>query len=206
MNSRFITFEGCEGSGKSTQAKLLESYFSKHNIFSLLTREPGGTALAEKLRSVLLSGDKITDPLTEFLILSAARRDHVENKIKPALKNNINVICDRFIDSSLAYQGYGKGLSLKKMEDIFDITIDDFTPDITFLIDIDPARALERIFKNRANEQNHYDKMDLAFHSKIRYGFLELANRNQSRIHVLDGSKEPEIIHEEILRILSSST
>jgi dTMP kinase len=201
MNPKFITFEGCEGSGKSTQAKLLKEHLERLGHKVILTREPGGTELAEEIRKVILSGNKIEDTLTEFLLISAARRDHVLNKIKPALADGSFVICDRFFDSSLAYQGFARGLDLELMQSIKTLTIDGFQPDITFLIDIEPSLALERIQKFRS-DNNHYDAMGINFHNSVRNGFLELAEQNPNRICVIDGNKSQEEVFETIINNL----
>ena len=201
MNPKFITFEGCEGSGKSTQAKLLKEHLERLGHKVILTREPGGTELAEEIRKVILSGNKIEDTLTEFLLISAARRDHVLNKIKPALAEGSFVICDRFFDSSLAYQGFARGLDLELMQSIKTLTIDGFQPDITFLIDIEPSLALERIQKFRS-DNNHYDAMGINFHNSVRNGFLELAEQNPNRICVIDGNKSQEEVFETIINNL----
>ncbi len=197
MKPKFISFEGCEGSGKSTQAKLLAEHLEKLGYKVVLTREPGGTELAEQIRKVILSGNKIEDTLTEFLLISAARRDHVENKIKPALANGSFVICDRFFDSSLAYQGYARGLDLELMRSIKTLSIDGFEPDLTFLIDIEPAVALERIQKFRS-DNNHYDAMGIKFHNNVRNGFLEIAEQNPNRFLIIDGNKPQEEVFEMI--------
>ncbi len=197
MKPIFISFEGCEGSGKSTQSKLLASYLEKLGKSTLLTREPGGTDLAEEIRKVLLGGKKIEDTLTEFVLISAARRDHVEQKIKPALSNGQFVVCDRFFDSSLAYQGYARGLDLKIMHEIKNLTIGEFAPDKTFLIDIDPEVAIERI-KSARSGNNHYDAMGIEFHKKVRKGFLEIAKQNPNRIFVINGNRSQEEVFEEI--------
>jgi dTMP kinase len=201
MNPKFITFEGCEGSGKSTQAKLLKEHLGRLGHKVILTREPGGTELAEEIRKVILSGNRIEDTLTEFLLISAARRDHMLNKIKPALADGSFVICDRFFDSSLAYQGFARGLDLELMQSIKTLTIDGFQPDITFLIDIEPSLALERIQKFRS-DNNHYDAMGINFHNSVRNGFLELAEQNPNRICVIDGNKSQEEVFETIINNL----
>ncbi len=197
MKPIFISFEGCEGSGKSTQSKLLASYLEKLGKSTVLTREPGGTDLAEEIRKVLLGGKKIEDTLTEFVLISAARRDHVEHKIKPELGNGQFVVCDRFFDSSLAYQGYARGLDLKIMHEIKNLTIGEFAPDKTFLIDIDPEVAIERI-KSARMGNNHYDAMGIEFHKKVRNGFLEIAKQNPNRIVVINGNRSQKEVFEEI--------
>lgn len=193
----FITLEGGEGCGKSTQAKLLKKYLEGKGKKVALTREPGGTIFAEKLREVLLSGEGVFDPLTEFLILSAARRDHVINFIKPNLKDGGVVISDRFVDSSFVYQGYLKGLSIDVIECITKLSIDDFMPDITLFLNLDPKVSLKRVEENR-QVQNYYDKKDIEFHIKINDSFLDLANKYSDRIKVIDASGSQEEVFNRI--------
>lgn len=184
----FITFEGGEGSGKSTQAKLLAEHFKKSGKEVILTREPGGTELAEQIRNLLLGNKEINDPMTELLLLTAARKNHIQNLILPALNEGKIVISDRFLDSTIVYQGYVKKLDIEKIEKISQIAFDGFSPDITFLIDIDPVIGKERIAKNRT-ETNHYDQKSIDFHTKIREAYLAIAKQNQARIKLIDGSK-----------------
>lgn len=182
----FITFEGIEGSGKTTQAKALAKYLKLNGTNIVLTREPGGTSLAEKIRQLILDGQGINDPLTELMLLTAARRDHVENLIKPALFKGSIVICDRFIDSTIAYQGYGKGLDIDKIVKIHEIALGAFKPDLTFLIDVDPKIALSRIKAGR--ETNHYDNREIDFHTTIRNAFLDCAQNDPKRFCIIDGN------------------
>ena len=197
----FITFEGIEGCGKSTQAKILHDYFTKNNIKSILTREPGGTKLAEKIRELLLSDDfgRICSK-TEILLNYAARKDHIKKLINPALENGTKVISDRFFDSTFAYQGFGRGVQLELIKKIHKEILKDFAPDITFLIDIDINIAMKRV--KLRGESNKFDKMDLEFHQKIKDGFLQIAKNNPERIKIIDGNKSKEEVHEEILNTL----
>jgi dTMP kinase len=198
----FITFEGCEGSGKSTQIRLLEAYLKNSGRETITTREPGGTELAEKLRRILLEGEGVQDPLTEFLIITSARRDHIKNFIEKHLDDNFTVICDRFFDSSLAIQGFAKGLDIEKMKLINDSALGSFKPDLTFLIDVDPSIAIERI-KNHRADVNHYDLNNQEFHKKVRNGFLKLATDDMDgRFHVIDGNKDIQGIHRSVIKIL----
>ena len=193
----FITFEGGEGSGKSTQAKILADYLSKNGKEVVLTREPGGTELAEQIRNLLLGNKEINDPMTELLLLTAARRNHIQNLILPALNSGKIVISDRFLDSTLVYQGYVKKLELDKIHSISKIALNDFTPDMTFLIDIDPLIGKERISKNRS-ETNHYDQKNIEFHTRIRQAYLEIAKQNSFRIRVIDGSEPIDKVSDKI--------
>lgn len=183
MKPKFITFEGCDGSGKSTQAAMLQAKLQEKNIPSILTREPGGTKLAESLRNIVLA-DGVPDPLTELLILTAARRDHVKNVIEPAIKNGLWVICDRFIDSTIVYQGYLKGLDLEVINRVTDIAIGSFRPDVTYIMDIDPKEAMLRRSKQ---SENHYDQQDEASYNIIRNAFLEIASHGKHYV-ILDAS------------------
>ena len=163
----FISFEGVEGCGKSTQAKKLYDYFLKNNQDTILTREPGGTPLAEKIRELLLSDDFIRIcSKTEILLNYAARKDHIKKLIQPALDLKKKVISDRFFDSTFAYQGFGRDVNLELIAAIHKEILKDFAPDITFLIDIDLDIALNRV-KSRGNE-NKFDLMGLEFHKKIK--------------------------------------
>ena len=175
--------------------------FTKNNIKSILTREPGGTKLAEKIRELLLSDDfgRICSK-TEILLNYAARKDHIKKLINPALENGTKVISDRFFDSTFAYQGFGRGVQLELIKKIHKEILKDFAPDITFLIDIDINIAMKRV--KLRGESNKFDKMDLEFHQKIKDGFLQIAKNNPERIKIIDGNKSKEEIHEEILNTL----
>jgi dTMP kinase len=203
MRAKFITFEGIEGCGKSTQAKKLHEYFSSQSIESVLTREPGGTKASEQIRSILI--DENLDKLeakTELFLNFAARLEHVEKLIKPTLSQNKIVISDRFFDSTYAYQGNAFGLDEKLIDDVRKMAIADFTPDITFLIDVPVDTAFARI-SNRA-DNNRYEKLGRDFHQKVRDGFLQLAKKNP-RIKVIDGTKSLQEISAEIIKILTSN-
>lgn len=198
--TKFITFEGIEGSGKSTQSKKLYEFFLKNKKNVILSREPGGVLAAEKVREILID-EKIEklEAKSEVLLNFAARLEHVEKLIKPALKEDKIVILDRFFDSTYAYQGDAFGLSYEKIDEIKDFTIGNFSPDITFLIDLPVEVAFKRI-DGRA-DNNRYEKLGLEFHQKVREGFLVLAKKN-SRIKIIDGTKNLEEIFNEILTYL----
>lgn len=198
----FITFEGCEGSGKSTQARLLSAHLESIGKNVLLTREPGGTEFAEKIRALILQGDGIPDPMTEFLLITAARRDHINNLITPALKEGRIVICDRFFDSSLAYQGAAKGLDIGVMKELHKIACEGFLPDLTFILDVDYETASSRIKARRGEAANHYDAMDKHFFTKLRTQFLLEASQNQKRYRVIDGARGEGEIAEELLKVI----
>jgi dTMP kinase len=201
----FITFEGGEGAGKSTQIKHLSTYLTELSIPHLLTREPGGTVLAEKIRTLLVTGKAdAMDPLTEYLLFSAARRDHLEKVIKPALSQGSWVLCDRFYDSSYVYQGLSpkpdRALNLPFMDRVYkEIAGPRFEPDLTFVFDIDPKIGLARVQKRsdlsddkRTVQENRFESKGLDFHNRIRQGFLKLQANNTHRCCLIDATQSPE--------------
>ena len=193
---KFITFEGIEGCGKSTQARKLYEFLLSQNKSTILTREPGGTIAGEKIREILI--DENIEKLeikTELFLNFAARLEHVEKLIKPALAEEKIVISDRFFDSTYAYQGSAFGLDEKLIDDVKEMTIGDFTPDITFLIDVPVEVAFARI-EGRA-DNNRYEKLELDFHHRVREGFLQRAKKN-SRFKIIDGTKSSMEIFSEI--------
>lgn len=196
---KFITFEGIEGSGKSTQSKKLHAYFLKKSQDAILTREPGGTKASEQIREILITQENL-EAKTELLLNFASRNEHVEKLIKPSLQNNKIVICDRFFDSTYAYQGSAMGVDFALIDKIKDLTIGDFAPDVTFLIDIDVETSLKRLV-NR-NDNNRYDGFSIDFHQKVRDGFLKIAKQN-SRIKIIDGTKSEDEIFSEIINNLN---
>ena len=173
-NSFFIVYEGPEGAGKTTQIKRLEQNLINHNISPLLTREPGGTKAADRIREVILDPNLEINPLTEFLLYSASRAQHVEEIIKPALDNKRTVISDRFYGASLAYQGYGRGLDLGFIANLSHRVTLGIEPDLVLLLDIDPEIGLQRIAKR--GQKDRLELADISFHKKVRAGFLEQAN------------------------------
>lgn len=199
--TKFITFEGIEGCGKSTQAKKLYEFFLSKNQEAILTREPGGTMCGEKIRDILLD-EKIPklEAQTELLLNFAARVEHVEKVIKPALHSNKIVISDRFFDSTYAYQGNAFGLGFTAVDEVKKITIKNFAPDITFLIDVPVELAFSRITTREGN--NRYEKLGLDFHQKVRDGFLQLTEKNP-RIKIIDGENDIEKVFQIILSYLA---
>ena len=195
---RFITFEGGEGAGKTTQAERLQGMLENAGYEVVTTREPGGTFGAERIRELVLSGSHDRwSGMTELLLMYAARLDHVEKLIRPALDRGVWVLCDRFSDSSLVYQGYARGLGPERVAALHNVVLGDFGPDMTFLFDIDPILAQSRV-KNRGEELSRFDTEELEFHKKIRAGFLELAAADPGRFHVLDAESSRDAISTQI--------
>ncbi len=183
---KFVTFEGGEGAGKSTQAKLLAESLEQAGIETLQTREPGGTFGAEAIRDLVLEGT--TDRwsgMTELLLMYAARIDHVEKLIKPALDRGVWVISDRFADSSLAYQGYARGLGAEQVKAVHKVVMGGFEPDLTIVFDMDPVLAQKRV-ETRGEHLTRFDAESLEFHKTLRHAFLEIAEENPDRIHTVD--------------------
>lgn len=197
----FITFEGGEGVGKSTQIELLKQHLQRQGKEVVSTREPGGTELADKLRAIILSGEGVDDPLLEYTIVATARRDHIINLIKPALAAGKWVLCDRFYDSSVVYQGLVKQLDLKVIKQLHDILSEGMLPELTILLELDIESAQQRI-GSRKGELTHYDKQGLSFHQKIRNGFLQIAQQNPERVKLIDGLGSQEDVHERIVKLL----
>lgn len=186
----FIVFEGPEGSGKTTVAKSIEAYLRELNIDFISTREPGGIAISEQIREVILDNNNtMMDGRTEALLYAAARRQHLVEKVIPALKAGKVVLCDRFVFSSLAYQGYARGLGIEEVMSINEFAIEGYMPDISLLFDLNPEIGLERIAKNKSREVNRLDLEKLEFHEKVREGYLKLYTNYSKQIHKLDASK-----------------
>lgn len=189
----FITLEGGEGSGKTTMITRLSDYLKEKNIPYLVTREPGGIEIAEKIRSIILNPDHTAmDARTEALLYAAARRQHLVEKVIPALEEGRVVLCDRFVDSSLAYQGYARGIGLEEIRSINLFATEDVTPDITIYFDIDPEVGLARIAANQEREINRLDLENRLFHDKVRAGYLKLVESEPERIKVIDASLSPD--------------
>ncbi len=202
-SGKFITFEGGEGCGKSTQSALLTKALQSLGATVIETREPGGTVGAERIRELLLSKEHEWDSETEALLMFAARRDHVEKKIKPALEAGHIVISDRYIDSSMAYQGYARGLGEIFIETLFTLTCADILPDLTILLDIEPKDGLARA-KNRSDKNDTFESQSLAFHSQVREGFLDIAKAESSRVVIIDAAQDIVSVHQQIIEALNT--
>ncbi|MCX7965184.1 MAG: dTMP kinase [Syntrophorhabdaceae bacterium] len=191
----FITFEGIEGSGKSTQINLLYEYLKGRGYDVIKTREPGGTKTGEFLRDFLLNNEGDINPKTELLLIMAMRAQHVEEVIIPALKDKKIVLCDRFTDATIAYQGYGRGINLSIIELINNFAAEGITPDLTILIDFDVKDGLDRRM-NDTGYMDRFEKEGILFHKRVRDAYLKLSRENKERFLVVDGSEPVEKIHE----------
>jgi dTMP kinase len=208
----FITFEGGDGTGKSTQVRLLLQALTAAGVNAVATREPGGTPQAERIRNMLLQRDSgHFDPLTEAMMMFAARREHLVDLIWPALEEGKWVISDRFADSTRAFQGDGLGLDRDAIETLYTLVAGNFHPDLTLIFDIDPEVGLARSLKQLSTTSNkteatedRYERMGLPFHNRLRNGFLDIAKRYADRCVIIDASKDIATVHRQVLQVVSS--
>ncbi len=191
----FITFEGADGCGKTTQMKLLAEYLQKQGHDIVLTREPGGKGLGEKVREILLNYDgEVSDRCESFLFL-ADRAQNIDIIVNPAVEAGKIVLCDRHTDSTVAYQGYGRGLDLDRINLLNNIAVNGRKPDLTFVFDIDTETSMKRVGK----EKDRMENAGIEFHNRVREGYLKIAQQEPERIKVIDASKSIEEIHKEVL-------
>lgn len=202
----FITVEGGEGSGKTSVVKEVVERLEKDGYSNIIaSREPGGIKISTEIREVLLNKENTNmDPITEALLFAASRRQHVVEKILPALKENKIFICDRFIDSSYVYQGIVGSVGLDRVIDINNIAIEGCVPNLTILFDLDPKIGLERINKNKDREVNRLDLAGLEYHNKVREGYKHIAKLYQNRIVVIDASKAFDEVVEEVYLLIKN--
>lgn len=201
QRGQFISFEGGEGSGKSTQIAMLRDSLSIKGLSVTATREPGGSPGAEEIRNLLVNGAPDRwDPMTEALLHFAARRDHLINTVRPALDRGDWVLCDRFVDSTVAYQSYGHGLERSVVDRLRRDVIGDLMPDLTLIIDVAPEVGLKRAAA-RSDDEDRYERMDLTFHERLRAGFLEIAKAEPERCAVIDGASDESAVHAAILAV-----
>lgn len=195
----FITFEGADGCGKTTQMDLLAEYLKNNGKEVLLTREPGGKGLGEKVREILLNynGD-VSDRCESFLFL-ADRAQNIDIIVNPAVEEGKIVLCDRHIDSTVAYQGYGRGLDIERINMLNNLATNGYKPDLTFVFDIDVETSMKRVGK----EKDRMESAGIDFHNRVRKGYLELAKQEPKRIKVLDATKSIEEIHNEVIKIIN---
>lgn len=201
MRGKFVTFEGCDGCGKSTQLRMLSEYLAKENIAHVFTREPGGSNIAEAIREILLNGKnaEMTDEC-EALLYAAARTQHLHDRVEPALAQGTLVICDRYVDSSLAYQAYARGLGTEFVEKINAFALENYSPDVTIFIDLTPEAAFQR--KHGADENDRLEQAGMAFHQRVYAGYKALAQAYPARIACVDGTQTPEEVFADVLHIL----
>lgn len=198
---KFITLEGGEGAGKTTQAKRLKEALDEAGIENVVTREPGGTFGAEAIRDLVLDGThERWSGMTELLLMYAARLDHMEKLIKPALERGVWVVCDRFSDSSMAYQGCARGLGAERVAAVHTAIMEGFKPDLTILFDIDPILTQKRV-QTRGGELSRFDTETLEFHKKLREGFLGIAEGEPERVKIIDAALSRDAIAAQIRHI-----
>ena len=207
IKPRFISFEGGEGSGKTTQIKLLAKRLAKYGDV-ITTREPGGTIEAEIIRNLLVKGKKNKwSGIVETLLLYAARKDHIDKIIDPSLKKNKWVLCDRFKESTLVYQGYGKNVDINLIKKFDKIITNNLTPGLTFVLDIDPIIGLKRS-KRKSNTETRYENMSLGFHNKIRKAFRTIAKSNKKKFILINANQDinliQDIIWNEVLKRINA--
>ncbi|MDY6790387.1 MAG: dTMP kinase [Thermodesulfobacteriota bacterium] len=205
----FITLEGIEGSGKTTQINHINRFLGNRGHDCVVTREPGGTRIGEKIRSILLDPEsKGMEPMTELLLYFSDRVQHVNQLIKPALDEGKTIICDRYFDATLVYQGYARGLDIKLIARLHELVLKGLKPDITFLLDVLPEIGLSRAWKqidngSRNGDETRFEKEALSFHQKIRAGYLELARLEPQRFRVIDASEEKNKVQLAIEKVLA---
>ncbi|UOQ91333.1 dTMP kinase [Halobacillus shinanisalinarum] len=205
MKGLFVTFEGGEGAGKSTMLKMIGSELRARGYPVLETREPGGIKIAESIRHIILDkSHTMMDARTEALLYAAARRQHLMEKVLPAIENGSIVLCDRFVDSSLAYQGAARGLGIEEVYKINEFAIDGCMPDVTLFFDIKPEDGLERIAQNHDREKNRLDLETLDFHKKVYRAYQKLLKQNPQRIKVINADQNYDRVRNESLQALES--
>ncbi len=198
----FITFEGADGCGKTTQMRLLAQYLEKQGKDVLITREPGGKGLGEKVREILLNYDgEVSDRCESFLFL-ADRAQNIDIIINPAVEQCKIVLCDRHTDSTVAYQGYGRGLDIARINMLNNLATNGRKPDLTFVFDIDIETSMKRV----GSDKDRMESAGKEFHNRVRYGYLELAKQEPDRIRVVDAAKSIEDIHQNVVKIFEELT
>jgi dTMP kinase len=200
----FITLEGIEGCGKTTQINHLSTFFENRGQPCVVTREPGGTAIGKEIRSILLNpSSKDIVPKAELLLYMADRAQHIASLVKPCLAENKVVLCDRYFDATVVYQGFARGLDTRFIYELHRLILEDFKPDITLLLDLAPRIGLTRAWKQldngtRSGSESRFEEEALGFHKKVRAGYLELARREPERFRIIDASREESRVQEDI--------
>ncbi len=204
----FISFEGPECAGKTTQIRMLQEYFTKKNIDTVVTREPGGTVIGEELRKIVKHhvGETAVVDEAEVLLFAASRAQHVRKVIIPALSSGINVICDRYSDSTMAYQGYGRGLDLSFIAMLNRFATAGCMPDLTFVLDLTAEESSERIINREETLflEDRIESAELSFHKRVRQGFLEIARQEPERVKIISAVQPKEAIHGQIIGLLKN--
>lgn len=204
----FITLEGIEGSGKTTQLEHIVDYLKGRGCECIVTREPGGTRIGKKIRSILLDPDsREIDPMTELLLYMADRSQHINEIIIPHLASGKLVLCDRYYDATLVYQGYARGIDIEIIQRLHRWVLKDLNPDVTILLDLEPQIGLERAWKEidrgaRTGRETRFEKETLRFHKKVRAGYLALARNDPDRFEVIDASQSERQVRERIIHLL----
>ena len=206
----FITLEGIEGSGKTTQIRRLVEFLEDKGVDCVTTRQPGGTQIGENIRSILLDpANSALEPLAELLLYMADRAQHINELIRPALKNGKTVVCDRYFDATMVYQGFARGLSIELIGKLHQLLFDDLKPDVTLLLDLSPQVGLERAWQQlnngqRSGDESRFEAETVAFHEKVRAGYLELARIEPERIRIIDAAQTPNHVFAAMRKIVSS--
>jgi dTMP kinase len=197
MRGALITVEGVEGSGKSTQCARLAQYLTSRGIEVVQTSEPDGTPLGLRIRALFEADGPTPTPLTQTFLFMAARQEHVTRVIAPALTRGAVVISDRYTDATVAYQGHGQGVDVQTIGELNMLATGGILPDLTLVLDLDPVEGMQRI---RGRALDAFEKMDLAFHRRVREGYLEIARSDKSRVTVLDAGRAPDVLHADVIR------
>jgi dTMP kinase len=206
----FITLEGIEGSGKTTQIRRLVEFLEDKGVDCVTTRQPGGTQIGENIRSILLDpANSALEPLAELLLYMADRAQHINELIRPALKNGKTVVCDRYFDATMVYQGFARGLSIELIGKLHQLLFDDLKPDVTLLLDLSPQVGLERAWQQlnngqRSGDESRFEAEAVAFHEKVRAGYLELARFEPERFRIIDAAQTQNEVFAAMRKIVSS--
>ena len=204
LNGKFITFEGPEGSGKTSVITAVQSFLENEGYDIMVTREPGGIKIAEEIRNIILNKDNIEmDAHAEALLFAASRSQHFSEKILPALAAEKIILCDRFIDSSLAYQGHARGLGIDKVYEINKFAIGNNLPELTIFIDVPPEVGLKRVFSN-TRKVDRLDLETLAFHELVYEGYMKIAKKYENRFKIVDGTNPVEQVIEDTIKIIKT--
>lgn len=205
----FITLEGIEGSGKTTQIDRLADFLEQNKIKCVTTRQPGGTIIGENIRSILLNPANDTlEPMTELLLYLADRAQHINEIIEPALAAGKTVVCDRYFDATVVYQGFARGLSVRLLKKLHQLLFDNLKPDVTLLLDVSAQQGLERAWQQlnsgqRVGRESRFENEAIAFHEKVRAGYLELARLEPQRFRIINAAQGPDQVFAEISKILT---